>query len=139
VGRYTNPVSPPVKYVRCGDDTLAGWRGGWRSIFWKTPDTALHSTYVNTLWSLLRAAPTWTTRCRRLREADCSDSCRRSTASPSRSQPSTDTRSSSTSVADPGLPKLDFVSKYRVCRLWLYNLYLDLCNIFVCVKLYLDR
>ncbi len=30
--------------------TLAGWRGGGGSIFWKTPGTALDSTYVSTLW-----------------------------------------------------------------------------------------
>jgi hypothetical protein len=28
------------------------WVGGGGSIFWKTPDTALYSTYVSTLWSL---------------------------------------------------------------------------------------
>jgi hypothetical protein len=32
-----------------GEDTLAGWREGGGSIFWKTPDTALYSTYVSTL------------------------------------------------------------------------------------------
>ncbi len=42
--RVCNP--PPL--VR-REDTLAGWRGGG-SIFWKTPDTALYSTYVSTLW-----------------------------------------------------------------------------------------
>jgi hypothetical protein len=31
------------------EDTLAGWKGGGGSIFWKTPDTALYSTYVSTL------------------------------------------------------------------------------------------
>jgi hypothetical protein len=29
-----------------GEDTLAGRRGGWGSIFWKTQDTALYSTYI---------------------------------------------------------------------------------------------
>ncbi len=29
-----------------GEDTLAGWRGGWGSIFWKTQDTALYSIYI---------------------------------------------------------------------------------------------
>jgi hypothetical protein len=29
-----------------GEDTLSGWREGWGSIFWKTPDTALYSTCV---------------------------------------------------------------------------------------------
>jgi hypothetical protein len=38
---------PPL--VR-GVDTLAGWRGGGGSIFWKTPDIALYSTYVSSLW-----------------------------------------------------------------------------------------
>jgi hypothetical protein len=38
---------PPL--VR-GEDTLNGWRGGGGSIFCKTPDTALYSTYVSTLW-----------------------------------------------------------------------------------------
>jgi hypothetical protein len=36
---------PPVVRGR----TLAGWRGGGGSIFWKTPDTALYSTYASTL------------------------------------------------------------------------------------------
>ncbi len=48
------PTSPPgecVPRLRCGgEDTLAGWKGGGGSIFWKTPDTALYSTYVSTLW-----------------------------------------------------------------------------------------
>jgi hypothetical protein len=39
------PASVPL--VR-GEDTLAGWRGEWGSIFWKTPGTALYSTYVST-------------------------------------------------------------------------------------------
>ncbi len=34
-----------------GEDTLAGWRGGGGSIVRKTPDTALNSIYVSTLWS----------------------------------------------------------------------------------------
>jgi hypothetical protein len=38
----------PPSLVR-GEDTLAGWRGGSGSIFWKTSDTALYSTYVSTL------------------------------------------------------------------------------------------
>jgi hypothetical protein len=41
-------VYPPPRMVR-GEDTLAGWRGGGGSIIWKTPDTALSSTYVSTL------------------------------------------------------------------------------------------
>ncbi len=43
----TNIAPPPL--VR-GEDTFAGWRGGGGSIFWKTPDTTLYSTYVSTLW-----------------------------------------------------------------------------------------
>ncbi len=39
----------PPSLVR-GEDTLAGWRGGGGSIVRKTPDTALYSTYVSTLW-----------------------------------------------------------------------------------------
>ncbi len=40
-------VNPPP--LMRGKDTLAGWKGGGGSIFWKTPDTALYSTYVRTL------------------------------------------------------------------------------------------
>jgi hypothetical protein len=40
-------TTPPL--VR-GEDTLAEWEGGGGSIFWKTPDTALYSTYVSTLY-----------------------------------------------------------------------------------------
>ena len=40
----------PLPLVR-GEDTLAGWKGGGGSIFWKTPDTDLYSTYVSTLGS----------------------------------------------------------------------------------------
>jgi hypothetical protein len=43
------PASTPLPFVR-GENTLAGWKGGGGSIFWKTPDTALYSTYVSTLW-----------------------------------------------------------------------------------------
>jgi hypothetical protein len=32
------------------EDTLAGWKGGGGSIVRKTPDTALYSIYVSTLW-----------------------------------------------------------------------------------------
>ncbi len=39
---------PPL--VR-GEDTLAGGRGGGGSIVRKTPDTALYSLYVSTLWT----------------------------------------------------------------------------------------
>ncbi len=41
-------TKPPF-FVR-GEDTLAGWRGGGGSIFWKTPDTALYSINVSTFW-----------------------------------------------------------------------------------------
>jgi hypothetical protein len=39
----------PPSLVR-GKDIFAGWRGVGGSIFWKTPDTALYSSYVSTLW-----------------------------------------------------------------------------------------
>jgi hypothetical protein len=39
----------PPPLVRRGEETLAGGEGGGRSIFWKTPETALYSTYVSTL------------------------------------------------------------------------------------------
>jgi len=39
----------PPPLVR-GEDTLAGWRGGWGAIVRKTPDTALYSIYASTLW-----------------------------------------------------------------------------------------
>jgi hypothetical protein len=45
--RPASVYPPPL--VR-GEDTLAGWKGGGGSIFWRTPDTALYSTYVSTLW-----------------------------------------------------------------------------------------
>jgi hypothetical protein len=51
---YT-PPPPPPPLVR-GEDTLAGWRGGrGGSIVRKTPDTALYSIYVSTLWRRLFA------------------------------------------------------------------------------------
>jgi hypothetical protein len=43
-----SPPSECVPLVR-GEDTLARRRGGGGSIFWKTSDTALYFTYVNTL------------------------------------------------------------------------------------------
>jgi hypothetical protein len=46
--RVCTPPPPPL--VR-GEETLARWKGGGGSIFWKTPDTALYSTYVSTLGS----------------------------------------------------------------------------------------
>ncbi len=45
--RSASVYPPPL--VR-GEDTLAVWRGGGGSIVWKTPDTALYSRYVSTLW-----------------------------------------------------------------------------------------
>jgi hypothetical protein len=45
--RLASVYTPP--FVR-EEDTLAGWRGGGGSIVQKTPDTALYSLYVNTLW-----------------------------------------------------------------------------------------
>ncbi len=47
--RSASVYPPPL--VR-GEDTLAGWREGGGSIFWKTPDTALYSIYVCTLCDL---------------------------------------------------------------------------------------
>jgi hypothetical protein len=48
------PPSPPGECVPpafdAGEDTLTGGEGGGGSIFWKTPDTALCSSYVSTLW-----------------------------------------------------------------------------------------
>jgi hypothetical protein len=42
--------SPPGECVTVrGEDTLAGWRGGWGVNSRKTPDTALYSIYVSTL------------------------------------------------------------------------------------------
>jgi hypothetical protein len=42
-------VYPPL-LVRGGTHSLGG-EGGGESIFWKTPDTALYSTYVSFLWA----------------------------------------------------------------------------------------
>jgi hypothetical protein len=50
---YPPPHSPPL--VR-GEDTLAAWRGGGGSVVRKTPDTALYSIYVSTLWVSLSAS-----------------------------------------------------------------------------------
>ncbi len=46
--RPASVYPPPL--VR-GEDTLAGWRRGGGSIARKTPDTALYSIYVSTLWT----------------------------------------------------------------------------------------
>ncbi len=42
--------TPPLPAFGAGEDTLAGWRGGGGSIVPETPDTALYSIYVSTLW-----------------------------------------------------------------------------------------
>ncbi len=43
-------VYPPPSLVR-GEGTLAGWRGGGGYIVRKTPETALYSEFVSTLWT----------------------------------------------------------------------------------------
>jgi hypothetical protein len=53
-------VYTPPPLVR-GEDTLAGVERGWGgggSIVWKTPDTALYSIYVSTLWFQLSVKET---------------------------------------------------------------------------------
>jgi hypothetical protein len=60
-GVFRNIIPPPLTARRLctpsplvrGEDTLGGWRGGGGSIFRKTPDTALYSIYVGTLWCKL--------------------------------------------------------------------------------------
>jgi hypothetical protein len=47
--RHASVYPPPSPMVR-GEDTLDGWRWGGGSIVRKTPDTALYSIYVSTLW-----------------------------------------------------------------------------------------
>jgi hypothetical protein len=50
-------IDPPT---RCGGRTHSlGGEGGGGSIFWKTPDTALYSTYVSTLWLYLSPPVSW--------------------------------------------------------------------------------
>jgi hypothetical protein len=47
------PHRPASVYPRlwCGGRTHSlGGEGGEGSIFWKTPDTVLYSTYISTLW-----------------------------------------------------------------------------------------
>jgi hypothetical protein len=48
--RPASVCPPPL--VR-GEDTLAGWRGGWGVNILEDADTALYSTYVSTLWQRL--------------------------------------------------------------------------------------
>jgi hypothetical protein len=43
------PANVYSTHHRRGEDTFAGRRGGGGSILWKTPDTALYSTYVSIL------------------------------------------------------------------------------------------
>jgi hypothetical protein len=44
-------VYPPPPRLWCGGRKHSlGGEGGGGSIFWKTPDTALYSTYVSTLY-----------------------------------------------------------------------------------------
>jgi hypothetical protein len=52
--RPHRPATCTPSPLERGEDALAGWRGGGESIFWKTPDTALYSTYVSTLCLLLQ-------------------------------------------------------------------------------------
>jgi hypothetical protein len=44
------PASVYLPAFGAGEDTLAGWRGVGGSIVQKTPDIALYSIYVRTLW-----------------------------------------------------------------------------------------
>jgi hypothetical protein len=48
-----DPLTPSPPAFGAGEDTLAGWRGGRGSKFWKTSDTALFSTYVSSSWNLV--------------------------------------------------------------------------------------
>ena len=56
VFRNIDPTPHPLTARRVctplvrGEDTLDGWRGGGGSIVRKTPDTALYSICVSTLW-----------------------------------------------------------------------------------------
>jgi hypothetical protein len=47
------PPAPPGECIPPplvpGEDTLAGWRGGWGVNILEEADTALYSTYVSTL------------------------------------------------------------------------------------------
>ncbi len=43
-------VYPPRPPLVRGEDAIAGWRGGGEPIVRKTPDNALYSIYVSTLW-----------------------------------------------------------------------------------------
>ncbi len=55
--RVCTPPPPPLVVRR--EDTLAGWRGGGGSIVRKTPDTALYSIYVSTLYPDRYIHPPW--------------------------------------------------------------------------------
>jgi hypothetical protein len=45
--RAASVYPPPLVQ---GEDTLAGWRGGWGVNILEDADTALYSTYVSILW-----------------------------------------------------------------------------------------
>jgi hypothetical protein len=49
-GVFQNIAPPPPTARRVCPPTVFGARGGY---FWKTPDTALYSTYESTLWVCL--------------------------------------------------------------------------------------
>ncbi len=46
-------VYPPAFGAGVGVGHTRWVERGWGSIFWKTPDIALYSTYVSTLWLVL--------------------------------------------------------------------------------------
>jgi hypothetical protein len=61
-GVFHPPPPPPTNRppLVLEEDTLAGWKGGGGGlIFWKTPDTALYSTYESTLWLKQRDRKKW--------------------------------------------------------------------------------
>ncbi len=47
-------VYPPARFWCGGRIHSLGGVGGEGAIFWKSADTALYSTYVSTLWIILR-------------------------------------------------------------------------------------
>jgi hypothetical protein len=53
VFRNIDPPHPLTSRRVREKDTLAVWRGGGGSTVRKTPDTALYSIYVSTLWAVL--------------------------------------------------------------------------------------
>jgi hypothetical protein len=62
--RPASVYPPPRLWCGGGEDTLTEWRGGGGSVVLKTPDTALYSIYVSTLWKQVSirssAAPIYT-------------------------------------------------------------------------------